>query len=301
MGSKKFDYSNASKFFPNYSSRDKLITYGILGGIPRYLAEFDPKLSVKENIRQKFLMPGSFLNEEPLALLRMEVRDTNMYNSILQTIASGTNRSSEIASSIHEEQSKVNKYMQTLLTLRLISKIVPCAEKNESKKGIYKVADNFFNFWYRYEFANRNYYIFIGDEAAADEISDNINDYMRLIFEEICEQYIKKEARAEKLPFIPYYLGKWWGNNPAIKAQDDVDILALNKNMDKGLFCECKFTNKKSDEKDFEDILNSIEAFPSVRKNWIYVFSKSGWTKGAQETAAQYNVTLVTENEMFDD
>lgn len=183
MGSKKFDYSNASKFFPNYSSRDKLITYGILGGIPRYLAEFDPKLSVKENIRQKFLMPGSFLNEEPLALLRMEVRDTNMYNSILQTIASGTNRSSEIASSIHEEQSKVNKYMQTLLTLRLISKIVPCAEKKESKKGIYKIADNFFNFWYRYEFANRNYYNFIGDEAAADEISDNINDYMGLIFE----------------------------------------------------------------------------------------------------------------------
>jgi AAA+ ATPase superfamily predicted ATPase len=93
---------------------------------------------VKENIRQKILMPGSFLNEEPLALLRMEVRDTNMYNSILQTIASGTNRSSEIASSIHEEQSKVNKYMQTLLTLRLISKIVPCAEKNESKKAFIK-------------------------------------------------------------------------------------------------------------------------------------------------------------------
>lgn len=295
----KFDYLTASKFFPEYSENDKLIAYGILGGIPRYLAEFNPKVSVKENIRQKILMPGSFLKEEPLVLLRMEVRDTHIYNSILQVIANGTNRSSEIAATIHEEQSKVNKYMQTLLNLRLISKVVPCGEKIESKKGIYKISDNFFNFWYRYEFANRNYYNFIGEDAAVKEIMENINDYMGIVFENICQQYIVKEAKINKLPFIPYSLGKWWGNNPTLKAQDDVDILALNKNKDKGIFCECKFTNKKFDEKDFEDVLDSLKAFPSVKEFYIYIFSKSGWTKGAEQSAAGYKVKLITDKELF--
>ena len=33
---------------------------------------------------------------------------------------------------------------------------------------------------------------------------------------------------AGKLDFIPYKMGKWWGNNPYIKGQDDVDILLVD-------------------------------------------------------------------------
>ncbi len=38
---KPFDYFDAIKFFPDYSIEDKIISYGILGGIPRYLCAFD--------------------------------------------------------------------------------------------------------------------------------------------------------------------------------------------------------------------------------------------------------------------
>lgn len=40
---KPFDYLESSAFFPNYSNEDKLLAYGILGGIPRYLEAFDSK------------------------------------------------------------------------------------------------------------------------------------------------------------------------------------------------------------------------------------------------------------------
>lgn len=295
----KFDFLTASKFFPKYSYTDKLIAYGILGGIPRYLAEFNPEKSIKENIKNKILRPGAFLKEEPQSLLRMEVRETNIYNSILQAIAGGTNRSSEIAAAIHEEQTKVNKYIGTLVNLRLITKVVPCGEKQDCKKGIYKISDNFFSFWYRFEFANRNYYNFIGEDAAVNEVMKNINDYMGLPFEDICRQFITLQAKKGKLPFAPYYLGKWWGNNPAIKAQDDIDILAMSKNKDKGIFCECKFTNKKFDEKEFDDLVNSTKAFSFVKDSCLYVFSKSGWTKGAEKIAGKFNVRILTAESLF--
>ena len=297
---KQFDFLTASKFFPKYSFNDKLLTYGILGGIPRYLAEFESQKSVKQNIKEKILRPGSFLKEEPLALLRMEVRETNIYNSILQAIASGTNRISEIASQIHEEQTKVNKYLGTLINLRLVTKVFPCTEKAEGKKGIYKISDNFLKFWYRYEFANRNYYNFIGDEAAVNEIMENSNDYMGPLFEDICRQYMEMQAKKGNLPFVPYYFGKWWGNNSFTKSQDDIDILALNKNKDKAIFCECKFTNKKFDENEFNDLLDSVKAFPSVKEFYIYIFSKSGWTKAVEQIAKSYNVKLINSVMMFE-
>lgn len=42
---KPFDYFESSAFFPDYSNEDKLIAYGILGGIPRYLEAFNPQFS----------------------------------------------------------------------------------------------------------------------------------------------------------------------------------------------------------------------------------------------------------------
>ena len=294
---KKFTYKEAAEFFPKYSVQDKLIAYGILGGIPRYLAEFDPEISLKENIKNKILMPGAFLKEEPLALLRMEVREPNIYNSILQAVAGGTNRTSEIAAEIHEEQTKFGKYIGILRSLRLLTKIAPCTENCESKKGIYKISDNFFNFWYRYEFSNKNYYSLIGPDKAVDEIIENINDYMGPIFETVCQQYLVEKVQSGDLPVVPYYFGKWWGNNPAIKAQDDVDILALNKAKDKGIFCECKFKNSKFDTKDLEDVFDSIKIFSSLKESWIYIFSKSGWTKGVEEVAETNNMKLI----MLDD
>ena len=296
---KKFSYRETAKFFPSYSVSDKLLAYGILGGIPRYLAEFDPQVSLKENIKNKILMPGAFLKEEPLALLRMEVREPNIYNSILQAVAGGTNRGSEIAAEIHEEQTKVGKYIGILRSLRLLTKIAPCTENIDGKKSIYKISDNFFNFWYRYEFSNKNYYNLIGPDKAVEEIMENLNDYMGLIFESICEQYLTDKIRNGELPIVPYYFGKWWGNNPVIRAQDDVDILALNKAKDKGIFCECKFKNSKFDNKDFEDVLDSLKVFPSLKESWIYIFSKSGWTESVENIANKHNMKLFTLEDLF--
>lgn len=50
-----FDYLESSSFFPDYSNEDKLIAYGILGGIPRYLEAFDANKSIKENIASKII------------------------------------------------------------------------------------------------------------------------------------------------------------------------------------------------------------------------------------------------------
>ena len=77
------------------------------------------------------------MNDEPQTLLRIELREPSVYNSILEAISNGCNKIREIADRIHEEKSKCSKYMLTLQTLRLIEKCVPCTEPETSKKDPY--------------------------------------------------------------------------------------------------------------------------------------------------------------------
>ena len=122
---------------------------------------------------------------------------------------------------------------------------------------------------------------------------------MGLTFEGICQEYLVRVAKAGKLPFIPYYLGKWWGSNPALKAQDDVDILGLSKDGKQGIFCECKFKNTPFVMEDYDDTINAVKAFPNVTRYYLYFFSRSGFSEPVKRRAAEENAVLVSIDDLF--
>ena len=294
-----FDYFESSLFYPSYTNEQKLIAYGILGGVPRYLEAFDDGVSIEENISKTIIRKGAYLNEEPSNLLKAELRDPNVYNSILSAIASGKNRLLEISDYIHEDKSKVSKYLITLQTMRLVEKKLPCGEGEASRKGIYKLTDNFFRFWFRYEFTNNAYYEMLGADAASKEIMDGISDYMGEAFEGICMEFFVRKAKKKELPFVPYHIGKWWGNNVHIKAQDDVDILMIDKTGKKGIFVECKFTNSKMPHAEYEDLKTAMLAFPNIEEKYIYFVSKSGYEKSVVRHASEDGAVLLELDDLF--
>lgn len=294
-----FDYYESSLFYPSYTNEQKLIAYGILGGIPRYLEAFDDSISIEENISKKIIKKGSYLNEEPLNLLKAELREPNVYNSILSAIASGRNKVQEISDYIHEDKSKVSKYLVALQTMRLVEKRVPCGEGEGSRRGIYKLTDNFFRFWFRYEFTNNVYYEILGEDEASKEIMEGISDYMGESFEEICMEYFLRKAKKKVLPFIPFQIGKWWGNNRVIKAQDDVDILMLDKTGKRGIFVECKFTNSKMPHSEYEDLKTALLAFPNIEEKFLYFVSKAGYEESVIRHAKEDGAVLLELNDLF--
>ncbi|MDD3252044.1 MAG: ATP-binding protein [Lachnospiraceae bacterium] len=299
MEVKPFNYLEAAKFYPRYSNVDKLLAYGILGGVPRYLNVFSDDQSIQDNIQNRIIANGAFLNDEPQMLLKMELREPGVYNSILEAIARGYNKVTEIADCIHEDKTKCSKYLMTLQTIRLVERITPCGESEKSKKTIYVLTDNFYRFWYQYIFSNKSYYEMLGDEESAIEIRDSLSDFMGLAFEEICKQYLIQQAKKRALPFVPAAIGKWWGNNPKIRAQDDVDVLAFNKNKTEVLFCECKFTNKAMPMDEYDDLVIASESFSeNIKKHFIFI-SKGGYTKPVQERAKKEGVVLLTIDDLF--
>lgn len=119
------------------------------------------------------------------------------------------------------------------------------------------------------------------------------------VFLDICRQYLIRRAKAGKLTFIPCIIGRWWGNNLVIKAQDDVDLLALDRNGERGIFVECKFRNKPMAMEEYNDLVTATEAFPNIREKNLIFISKSGFSETVRRRAEEEGAELVEVREMF--
>ena len=78
-----FDFFEVCRYLTGFSPTDKALAYGMIGGTPQYLQQMDARLSIEENIKRIFLSPASAIFEEPLNLLKQEVREPGVYLSLI--------------------------------------------------------------------------------------------------------------------------------------------------------------------------------------------------------------------------
>jgi AAA+ ATPase superfamily predicted ATPase len=142
----------ARAFFPDYSPIEQIEAYGVLGGIPTYLAQFDDAKPLLTNIREQLLNPSSFLYLEPQFLLREELQEPRNYYAILQAIAQGRTQANEIAQHTGMERGHCSRYLATLQELRLVERRVPVTERqpDKSRRGHYRLRDSFLAFWFHF-------------------------------------------------------------------------------------------------------------------------------------------------------
>ena len=133
-----FDFEETCRWLTNMEDEDKALIYGVVGGTPQYLLQIDDRLSVEENIKETFLNPVSFLFEEPINLLKQEVREPAIYTVVITAVAQGATRMSEIATKVGENTSVCSVYLKNLIDLGIIKKKMPYGEK-ASKKSIYVI------------------------------------------------------------------------------------------------------------------------------------------------------------------
>lgn len=194
-----FDFEETCHYFKKFSNEEKALIYGIVGGTPQYLIQMDDTLSVEDNIKNTFLNPISFLYEEPINLLKQEVREPAIYTAIITAIAKGASRMSEISNQINENTNVCSAYIKTLMNLGIIQKETPYGEK-ASHKAIYSIEDNMFRFWYRFVLENNSIIARGATDLVYKRIEPKLSDYMGKIFEDICKQYLWKQLLTNKCP-----------------------------------------------------------------------------------------------------
>lgn len=301
-------FYDAVKFFPNYSDKDKVLAYSILGGIPHYLRQFSPKLSLAENIKRNILTKGSVLYSEVDFLLHQELRETPIYNSIIEAVALGNTKLNDISQkSLVEDTSKTSVYLKNLIELGIVEREFSVdsksKEKANSNRGTYRLTDNFFRFWYAFGFTNFSQ-LEDGDVDGVYDyvIAPTLHEFASFTFEDVCKEFVREMQKKNELPFRYSKMGRWTGkttvrDKDASKgvrvAETEIDILGIGKGSKEYLVGECKFKNTPFDYSEYLDTVTKLTPLKEDAKFYYALFSESGFdSKVISEADANDNITL---------
>lgn len=294
-------FYDAIRFFPDYSERDKVIAYAVLGGIPHYLNQFRTDLTLAENIKRNILTKGCVLYSEVDFLLHQELRETPIYNSIIEAVALGNTKLNDISQkSLVEDTSKTSVYLKNLIELGIVEREFSvdagAKEKVNTNRGTYHLTDNFFRFWYMFGFTNYSQ-LEDGDvEGVYDYIVEPaLHEFASYSFEDVCREFVRELQKKNALPFRYARMGRWTGKTTVRDesaerglriAETEIDLLAVDKNATAYLVGECKF--KKHPFRYSEYLDTTAKLTPQKKKaEFCYaLFSESGFDKKILEEAA---------------
>lgn len=287
-------FYDAVRFFPDYSDEDKVLAYSILGGIPHYLRQFRPDLSVAENIRKNILTKGCVLYSEVEFLLHQELRETPIYNSIIEAVALGNTKLNDISQkSLVEDTSKTSVYLKNLIELGIVEREFSIHSKIKEKanlnRGTYRLTDNFFRFWYAFVFTNFSQ-LEDGDVDGVydDVISPALHEFASFSFEDICKEFVKELQKKNALPFRYSQMGRWTGKttirdkdaeNGLRIAETEIDLLGISRGEKKYFVGECKFKKAPFDYSEYLDTKAKLTPLKDSAEFYYALFSENGFDK----------------------
>lgn len=290
-------YKEMTAFNPTLTNEQQSLVYGITGGIPHYINKLDVYEDVDEALKENLFNTSSYLYEEPENLLKQELREPAIYNSVITAIAGGASHANEIATKVGVESAVCAKYLKVLLDLGIIKKETPITEK-PGKKTIYTIGDNFFRFWYRFVPQNTSA-ISAGriEQIYEPVIKRHLSAYMGLVFEQMCREYLLRYAN--DLPILLSDVGQWWGTDSKAKKEVQIDIVGSPVEEDEYIIGSCKYRNAPIGMDELELIKHYADVFGKGKKYHFYIFSKSGFTKGLQELGNKGEVKLIMLDDMY--
>ncbi|MDR3147514.1 MAG: ATP-binding protein [Treponema sp.] len=264
-------------FFPGIDERGLVERYAVTGGVPKYI-EFFGSGNLYREIRNNILTTSGFLYDEPAFLLRMEVSEIGSYFSLIKVIAAGNRRLSHIAAALELKQSGITKYLNTLATLGILEREVPVTEENpeKSKRGLYRIKDNFLRFWFRFVFPRMGYLELGRAGEVLEEIKRHfIDGHVSYVWEDICREKMWSLDLRGRWGFSIDRCGRWWNR------ETEIDIVAYDSSGRDMIFGECKFGSKKTGSavlRDLEQKAGLVPRKKEERRNYFVIFSAGGFS-----------------------
>lgn len=272
--------------------RDLVERYSVTGGVPKYIESFKDERDIYRAIAKNVLNSNSYLYDEPNFLLSKEVNEVGTYFSILRAIAMGNSKSGEIAAALNVKQTGLSKYLKVLERLDVLERVVPVTElrPEKSKKGLYRIKDNYLRFWFRFVFPQMGLLETGHSEEALKVIRKNFVDAQAsYVYEDVCRDRLWDLGATGALPFMPNRVGAWW------RAPDlELDVVGLNTEEGRAVFGECKFWTKPAGVNVLEHLEEQAKkalddtAFGPYRNEPIFaLFSIGGFTDELQALAEE--------------
>jgi len=273
-------------FFPTASAEHRVTLYGCVGGIPLYLDLLPRTATLDEHLDS--IVASDVMLDDAGALLRDQLGEPRNYVAIVESIAYGFNRTTEIAKMAGLKESNVNKYLDVLESLDIVQRRVPAtvSQPAKSKQGRYFVADAYLRFYYRFISPQRSLIERGRTRQARENIARHLSEWVGThAFEELAREWVIQQADAGRLSFVPRRVGSYWE-----RKGRQIDVVAVNEDDHHILLGECKWTQEQISPRIVRELIE--DKAPTVTIDWskpwrvtYAFFSKAGFTAEARAVA----------------
>ena len=281
-------FSYISEFRKSKSFEDKLSHYSVAGGIPAYWLQFNDKLDFWKNVEQNVLQKGQMLYDEVEFILREELREPRYYFALLQAISQGKRKLSEIVNATGLRQPVANKYLGVLSDLKVVERELPVTVEKplKSRKGLYRISEEFFDFWFKFVFTRRGELEMGKADTVLNYMRERANQHLSLVYEKVAQEVIWNNTER----FFPFAkVGRWWEKN------QEIDLVAVNPEINAILFGEVKWSNKPVGTNIYAALKEKAKMVKWENENRLQhfcLFSKSGFTDAMIKQAEAEGVIL---------
>lgn len=209
------------------SPADAIEHYALWGGVPRYWELARPYRDRSAALRELVLDPLGVLHREPDRLLLDDAQDIARSASLLSLIGRGAHRVSEIGARLGVPATSLSRPLMRLMELGYIVRELPFGRsERDTKRTLYRLADPFLAFWYRFVEPNRSRL----EAGLVDRVVAEVEEAWPLYLGSAWEALVRAELPRLEIDgrrFGP--ASRWWG--PAADKQPmEIDLVAEDLN-----------------------------------------------------------------------
>lgn len=227
-----------------------------IGGVPEYLLVAGKFKDYVSFIEAEFLNKEGYFYREPFFLLAQEFKEIKTYFSILNAIAYGNSRPTEIANFVGLDAREIYPYLELLISYGFVGREVSIL--GDRKGGLYYIKDCFFDFWFNFVHKYREEL----ERGTYHPKKEELNLFLGKRFEIL--------VRDNFHMFFPNLkkIGRWWDRGK------EMDVVASNDS--EMMFGECKWQEKVNPLKILFQLREISEAVSheAKKRSWV-IFAKS--------------------------
>lgn len=237
-----FDYFDSAKFYPNYTPEEKVMLYGVFGGVPYFNSLIDTSKSALENIFDLVVRVDSVCEREITETVMAETTKAPSLNELLLIILGGKSKHADIHSEFASRgNGKPDYFLEKLIDMDFVKKTFPINDNGNKRKTRYEIKDNLVDFYYRYLFVAKSRELrkepkFFFESFIKD---DFFSHYVPHKFEKVSREFLIRAnfAGMIKPPF--FKIGEYFSYAKDAGVDREFDIVTEDKNG--YIAYECKY------------------------------------------------------------
>ncbi len=271
----------------------------VLGGIPQYLLELNPQMSLIQNLNEYAFSPRGFFFKEFDRLFISHFARNTIYEKILNALSAGNKTPPALARRCGVSTGGgFTDRVRDLELAGFIDRQVPLGKTRRSKIVRYRISDEFLHFHFRF-IAPHSQDIITGNMTGVRLF--NSRDYKQwrgFAFERLCQKHARHIADFLRFSAIDYKAGPWFQRtNDQSGAQIDLMFIRSDGVL---TVCELKYTSALKTAsliKAFEQKCRAlVKVFPNRSVERVLILGEPHKTSAK---LSSYFDRIVTAREIF--